>query len=237
MGKLSELLRWKRTIKLVNPTDASIVEIVYMRIIGDYDLQESYKLARLASEQKRARLRDVDSDDFKDQIASFKDATEEECKALIQAARESAWTSQALSAVVRPDEVKLSEIAVDPDAPTLEEQEKLDAANREVDAKYQQDLQDFVEQKRKELQGELAQLSVEQLRTLSQAEAIVLLPLTTYFNTLTVEKTWRSVYVDEAMTERGFDSADDFMQMLEPLRNQLLEAYSELEEAAGDIKN
>lgn len=236
MGKLSQLLRWKREVQLKGP-DNEILETVYMRIIGDWDLQESYRLARVASAAKRERLRDIDTDDFKDQIATFNDADESVCKELIRVAREAGWTSQALSTIVRPDEIKLSEVAIDPDAPTLEEQEKVDKENAELEEKYQQELQDFVAQKRKELEAEISKLSIEQLRVLAQAEATVWLPLTAYINELTDEKTWRSVYTDKEMTVHGFDSITEFREMMEPLRMQLIAAYAELEESVGDIKN
>lgn len=236
MGKLSELLRWKREVKLMGP-NGEVLETVYMRIIGDYDLQEAYRLARIASAAKRERLRDTDTEDFKDQVAPFNEASEDECKQLIRVAREAGWTPQALSAVIRPDEVKISEIATDPDAPTLEEQERVDKENADQEEKYQKELQDFIEQKRKELEADLSSLSSEQIRVLAQAEATVWLPLTVYMNELTDEKTWRSVYTDKAMTERGFANVQEFREMMESLRSQLIQAYAELEESAGDIKN
>src|ERR1041384_4734270 len=110
MGTLSQLMRWKTDLTLKKP-DGTDLKKVYIRIIGDHDLQDAYKLARVASTEKRARVKDVDSIDFKDEILSWKEATEEECKALIRAARENSWSTQALSVVVRPDEAKMSEVA------------------------------------------------------------------------------------------------------------------------------
>lgn len=236
MGTLSQLLRWRKEITLKDEQGNDIKK-VWVRVISDHDLSEAYKLARVASAEKRARLRDVDSVDFKDEVLSFNEATEEECRALIRAARENAWTSQALSTVVRGDEVKLSEIAIDPDAPTLEEQEKLDAANKEVDEKYQKDLEEFSEQKRKEMEAELEKLSLEQLRVLAQAEATILLPLVVFMNELNDQKVWRSVYEDKEFIVRGFDSVEDFRETKEVLRNQVTQAYAELESGMEDIKN
>src|SRR6185295_9691243 len=183
MGTLSELMRWKSELVLLTP-DGKELKKVYLRIIGDNDLQESYRLARVASAEKRKRLRDVDSVDFKDEVLSWNDATEDECKALIRAARENHWGSQAFSAVVRPDEAKISEVAIDPDAPTLEEQEKLDTINKEIDEKYAKDLEEYVATKRTELEAELDQLKIEDLRVLAQAETVVVLPLTVFMNEL-----------------------------------------------------
>ncbi len=236
MGKLSDLLRWKKSLTLVSP-DGKEVETIWLRVISDYDLAEAYKMARVASANKRERLRDVDSTDHKDEVLAFNSATEDECKALIRAANENAWTSQALSTVVRGDEVKLSEVAIDPDAPTLEEQEKVDKANKEVDEEYQKALEEFVESKRKELEGKLNNMTLEEMRMLAMAEATVLLPITTYYRELTDEKTWRGVYRDKEFTQRGFDSVEDFREMLEVLREQIIVAYAELEAGLDDLKN
>lgn len=236
MGTLSKLLRWNKEFTIKAP-DGSDLKKVWIRVIGDYDLQEAYKLARIASAEKRAKLRDVDSDDYKDQIAAFKDASEEECRSLIFAARENAWTSQALSIVVRPDEIKISEIAIDPDAPTLEEQERLDAENKKIDEEYQKLIKDYVDQKKIELEAELSKLDIDNLRLVAQTEATVLLPLTVFLNELIDQKVWRGIYEDKEMTIRGFDSVQDFREMKQELRNQLTQVYLELEEGLDDLKN
>lgn len=236
MGTLSKLLRWNKDITLKDEKGNDLKK-VWLRVISDYDLQEAYKIARIASAAKRARLRDVDSNDFKDEVMAFQEATADECKGLIRASRENAWTSQAFSAVVRPDEIKLSEIAVDPDAPTLEEQEKHDILNKEVDDKYQKEIQDYVDQKKIELEADLNNLELSDLQLLAQTEATVLLPLTAFMNELIDQKTWRSVYEDKEFQIRGFDSVEDFRETREILRNQLTQAYTELEAGLDEVKN
>lgn len=236
MGTLSQLLRWKTDLSLKGP-DGKEIRKVWIRVIGDHDLQEAYKLARIASAEKRAKLRDIDSIEFKDEVLTWKDASPEECKDLIRAARENHWTAQALSAVVRGDEVKMSEIAIDPDAPTLEEQEKYDAANKEVDEKYRKDIEEYVAQKKVELVTELDALSIEDLRRVAQAEAVVLLPLTIFMNELIDQKVWRAVYEDKDMTIHGFDSVEDYRQTPSIIREQLVAAYAELEKGMDDLKN
>lgn len=236
MGKLSQLLRWHKEVVLSDPSGKE-VQKVYVRIISDADLEDSYRAARVASAEKRARLRDVDSNDFKDEILAFGEASEQQCKDIINTARSHTWLSQAQSTVVRGELVKISEIAIDPDAPTLEELERLDQENKKVDDQYAKDIEDYIEVKRKELEAELNNLTLNEIRSVAQAELIVLLPLTSFLNELNDQKTWRSVYTDKEFKERGFDSVDDFREMLLPLREQLINAYVELEEGAGDLKN
>lgn len=236
MSKISELLRWKKKVDLVDEK-GNFLATVYLRVIGDTDLQEAYKLSRLASSKKRAALRNVDTIDYQDEILTFKDASEEECKALIKAARGNNWVSEAYSVVVRPDEVKLSEVAIDPDAPTLEEQEKLDIENKKIDDKYQEDLDAYMKQKEVELDADLATLDLEALRVLAQVEATQILPLTVFINELQDEKTWRACYNDKEYKERAFTSLAEFRETKEFLRNQLIAAYQELEVGVEQIKN
>jgi len=231
MGTLSELLRWKKKVQLTDDTAA------WVRIIGDWDLQESYKLARIASAKKREALRNINSSDFQDEIQAFSDASKEECLSLIRAARSNQWVSEALSAVVRPDEVKLSEIAIDPDAPTLEEQEKLDAENTKIDLDYKKAIEDYSKQKELELESELNVLDLKDLQMLAQVEASTILPLTVFMNELQDQKIWRSVYDDEACKKRSFSSIEDFREMLAPFKEKLIQAYNELETGSESLKN
>lgn len=236
MGTLSQLLRW-RTEYILKNTDGTELKKVWIRVIGDHDLQEAYKLARVASAEKRARLRDVDSIDYKDEVLSFLDADAATCRELIRASKENSWTSQALSIVVRPDEAKISEIAVDPDAPTLEEQEKQDALNKEIEEKYQKSIEEYVAQKRIELDAELDQLELKDIQRIAQAEASVLLPLITFMNELLEQKVWRAVYEDKELTIHGFDSIEDFRATKQEIRDQLLAEYTRLEQGLDGLKN
>lgn len=231
MGTLSELLRWKRSVTLAPDTT------VWVRIVGDWDLQESYKLARIASAKKREALRNIDSTDFQDEVKAFSDASEDECKALIKAARGNQWVAEAFSAVVRPEEAKISEIAIDPDAPTIEEQEKLDAANAQIDLDYQKAIEDYSNQKEIELDSELKSLSIDDLRVLAQVEASVIIPLTVFMSELQDQKVWRSVYDDETCKKRSFSGIEDYRSMLKQFKDKLAETYTELETGADNLKN
>ncbi len=232
MGTLSELLRWKKSIKLAKDTT------VWVRIIGDWDLQEAYKLARIASAKKREALRDISTPDFQDEIKAFEDATQEECAALVKAARSNQWVAEAFSTVVRPEEVKLSEVSVDPDAPTLEEQEKFDAENNKIDIEYRKALEDYSKQKELELEAELKDLSLEDLRILAQVEASIIIPLTVFMNELQDQKLWRGTYDDEECRKRSFSSMEDFRSTVtRAIKDKLIEGYTELESRVDDLKN
>lgn len=242
MGTLSQLLRWKKEIILKNG-DKPILEngkpkTVWIRIIGDYDLQESFKIARRKSAEFRAALRDVDSNEYKETVLPLQTTSREDCEEVIRAARATNWTNMAISAVVKPDLATIEEIAVDPDAATLEEQERVDAENALLDAKYEEEISEFIKTKEAELEVELKQLDDDQIRLLAQVEVSVIIPLTVFLNEVQDQKIWRAVYEDKDFKIRGFSDVDDYRQTPEIIKTQLINAYSELEGFSGeDIKN
>lgn len=240
---LATLLRWKTDFDLKDQNDKPILDDagnpvkIYMRIVGDFDLQESFRLARMASAEKRKRLRDPESDDYKAEIKLFEEASKEECELIIKTSRSANWYSQAFSAVIRPDEVKISDVAVDPDAPTLEEQEKLDAANEEADAQYRRELDQFVETKGKELDEELSKLELTDLRLLAQIETSIILPLNIFMSELVEQKVWRSIYLDKDYTVRAYRDVKHYRDTPDIIKKQLEQAYTELESREDGLKN
>src|SRR3990170_5609765 len=150
MGQLVDLLRWKKEV-LLKDISGNPLKSVYLRIIGDYDLQESYRLARIASSKKRALLRDTESDDYKDEVNILDEATPEQCLEIIMAAKSTAFENEAVSANERPELLGIDAVAMDPDAPTLEEQETLDKKREDAEQAYQKNLVEYVETKKAEL--------------------------------------------------------------------------------------
>lgn len=243
MGKISQLLRWKEDVLLKRENGSPIKDetgaevIIYMRVVGDHDLQEAYKVSRRASALKRAALRDPGTEDYKLEVEPFTVATSEECKALITSAFGQNWIAEAISTVKRPDEITLEDIAVDPDAPTLEEQEKVDAANLEQNEKYTKDIEEYCKTKQVELTSRLSLMGEETLREEAARAVSDALPMTVFVNRLQEEKCWRGCYIDAKRTVKAFDSYEDFIESDANIKNQLLKAYIDLESNSDEIKN
>jgi hypothetical protein len=245
MGKLASLLRWKRKVELKDEHNNPILDengspvIVWVRLLGDFDLQEAYKRSRVESSKMRELLRTPESPEYKDQVEPLFEADEEQCKEIIRAAKGANWTADAYSVVERPNLIEMSEIAIDPDAPTLEEQEKLDKQNEELDVKYKKDVEDYIDTKSKELEAELSVLNLEELREKAKFEVSNVMPLSTFVVSLNDEKVWRSVYVDEGCKERGFSNIGEFREASPIIREQLIKAYINLESGVSveELKN
>lgn len=242
MGKLVNLLRWKKAITLLDADGKPILDgkkevKVWIRIIGDEAQQEAYRAARIKSATKRFALRDLNSPDYQDQVLPILQADRETCEELIILSRGSNFTGEALANTERPELPKLSEIAVDADAPSLEEQEKLDAATKEIEDEYQRGLDEYVKTRGIELEKELAALDLDGIRVMAMFETSNAIALNTFLVTVQDEKAWRSVFMDENCQTPAYDSVDEFKEQHGVIRQQIVQAYADLEISPDDVKN
>lgn len=243
MGKLANLLKWKKALVIKDDKGMAVKDedgnpvLVYMRVIGDKDFEDASMKARYASAIKRVALANTESEEYLSNVAIFDTATEEQCIEMITQGRGANWAAEAISNVTVPEVPKLEEVAIDPDAPTLEELEKLDKLIADSDFEYKQELNDYITTREKVLQAELKSKSLEELIELAKQEVIVVLSIQTYLDTLTDEKVWRSVYQDDTYTLREFSGIEEFQNLSLYLKNYLREEYKKLEAGLEDIKN
>lgn len=240
--KIVDLLRWRGSVELKDQYDKPILDngkpvTVYLRVVGDQDLQNAYKVARIHSAEKRKQLRDSTSLEFKDQVEPIREASKEECIELIVTAREQNFGAEAYANTVRPEAVKLEEVAVDPDSPTLEEQEKLDAENAAVDAEFQAALAEYITSKKSQLADELALVELDELRKTAELEVSNITSLGLFLQAVQDYKMVYACYNDKAYKERSFDSIDEYRETLDIIKDQLLRKYAQLELGTDDIKN
>jgi hypothetical protein len=242
--KLVNLLRYKKDVTLINPKTGRPLEdekgnpvTVWVRIIGDEDQQEAYKMARVKSAQMRMLLRDPVSSEYKDKILPFFDADKETCIEVIKAAVGSDLMSEAFSNVERPELPKLEEIAIDPDAATLEEQEKFDALVKKTDEEYREAVNQYVLDKIASIESDMQNEDIAVVRMRAIEETTNAISLAEFLNELADEKCWRAVYTDEKCTQPAFDSVEEFRELHSDIKRQLKIAYDDLEFKPDEIKN
>jgi hypothetical protein len=242
--KIADLLRFRSEVTLTYPnTEKPILDdkgkpvVVYLRLIGDDDLEKSHKLARLSSSEIRAQLRDPATDLYRDRVAPIIDESRETCIEIIKSARASNLDAEARSAVERPNLPDIEEFAIDPDAPTLEEQEKLDAESEALEAKYQEDIKDYIAVKTNQIADELSQLSDEEISAQAAIEIVNITALAEFFNELMVQKIVRGAYTDKTYKEKAFDSFEEFRNSDKWIKDQLINGYLKLEIDPDQLKN
>jgi hypothetical protein len=243
MGKLVNLLRWKKPL-LLKDDDGKVIKDdkgkevkVWLRIIGDEAQQEAFKMARIKSAEKRIALRNMNSSDYKDQVLPIAQADKETCIELIKISRGSNFTGEALANVERPELPKMEEVAVDADAPTLEEQEKLDSLVVTIEKEYQAAIDTYVQTRGTELDKELEEIPLDSLRVQAMFETSNALALSVFLGEVQNEKAWRSVFMDEACTIPAYDDIEEFREQHSVIKKQIIEAYAALEISPDDVKN
>lgn len=234
---LADLLRYKKEISINNPQTGELVKKVWIRILGDLDLTKSYKAARIASSAKRAALRDPSTDDYKDEVLGVTEMTAEEQRDIIKTANLSNIVSQAAVAVERPEPPKLEEFAVEPDAASLEELEKFDAEEADVEKTYQQKIDEYIQIRLTELESELSALSPEDLLLRAQQEVSVLVPFSMFMTELNAQKAFWGTFQDKACQVREFTEIEDFRQLPREIQDYIIEEINNLEVNGADIKN
>lgn len=243
MGKLTQLLRWKRVITLNDENGKALRDgdgnpvTVWIRIIGDESLQTAYKLARIKSGKRRDSLRNQESMEYQDEVLPILEADKETCMQLIELSVENNFMSEAISNVEREELPKLEEIAIDADAPTLEEQEKLDAMVVKQEEDYQKAIDEYVETRKAELKVTLKDKTLDELRVQATFETSNALALATFLIEVQNQKVYRSVFLDKECKIPAFDDVDEFADLPPHNKKQLIEAYQELEMSPDDVKN
>jgi len=174
---------------------------------------------------------------YRDEIELISEATVENCVDLIKAARANIFTAEAQSNVARSELPKIEEFATDPDAPSLEEQEKFDKAVRDIEDSYQKALEDYVKSRIETLESELKAMDLETLRTEAKLETSNIMALAVFMEEVQDQKTWRAIYSDKDFKEHEFKNIEEFRSTHGFIKDQLRLAYQELELNPDEVKN
>ena len=237
MAQLDDLLKYKKKVILKNPRGEDI-KAVWIRVLGDDDLKAAFQASRVASAEKRKQLRDKNSVAYKDEIvATLKEGERDSWEQIILASKENEFVNNAPIVVPREDAPKMEEIAVQPDAPTLEEQERLDAAEKEQDDKFRQALEEYIQTKLAELKAHMDELTDERVFEMATIEYVNIQALQAFLEELQDQKGFLGTYMDEACTERGYSTIAAYKNADGRIKAQIAEAYSGLELGTDDLKN
>lgn len=232
---IKELFTYKKDVEIKNRSGEKAT--IWVKLMGESDLNESYRLARVASSKKRELLRDPESVDYQDEIAPLSELTREELEQMILGAKKNRFIAESFVKVDREELPEIDEVSSTPDAPTLEEQEILDKKFEEQKDDYEKRLDQYVEDRLAEVIALLKEKTDEEVIKEAQDEMVNILPLQTFFFELNAQKGFRGTYEDKECKKRIFDNVDDYKSANDALKKQVLDAYTQLEIGADDIKN
>lgn len=239
--KIVDLLKWKTSVILLDGKGMPILNDnkpveVHLKVIGDDDLDKAHRAARLASASLRKTLQDTESDVYKDRVAPIMDADRESCIDLIMQYRTANLGSEARVNTPREELPTIEEFAIEPDAPSLEELENLDAALVKQDEDYEKAVEEYISTRTDIIRAELEALSLEELRTIAMDNIAGIMALAEFFTELTAQKLYYGTFVDKEYKTRAFDSVDEFIATDSVIKEQLIEAYTSIEYDGNQIK-
>lgn len=235
---LDDLFKYKEAVEIKNPRTGKVAKRIWVRILGDEDMKEAFRFARIVSAETRAKLRDRNSNEYKDEIEStLSEWPRESLEELILSYRENTFANEAPTIVTREDLPELEEISVNPDAPSLEEQERLDKAIDEQNEAYKKSIEEYVQTKIAETKVELSKLDDKEVLEIASREYANIESLRVFAEELGIQQGFRGSYTDEACKNRAFSDIESFRNSHTSVKHQIIEAYRAIEMDTEDIKN
>ena len=175
--------------------------------------------------------------EYKLEIASLDEQDDKDLYELIVAGKVNDFTRESVAVIAREELPKLEEIAVEPDAPTLEEQEKLDKAETATEDRFTEAIKKYVDERKIELEAELKKAKHPKLVDMAKEQIVAMAPTRAFLEELSDQKGYRGTYLDKECKTKAFDSIDEFKDLVSFHKEQILQAYAELEMGPDEIKN
>jgi len=209
---------------------------VWVKLMGDEDIKEAYKYARLKSSQMRKKIKDPESVEYQLQVSSLDEQDDKDLYDLIVASKVNDFTRESVAVIVRDELPKLEEVAVEPDAPKLEEQEKLDEAEDSVEQRFTDAINKYVKERQEVLEAELKKYSRKKLVEAAAIELQELAPMQEFRIALDDQKGYRGTFNDKSCKVRTYTDLEEYLNIHSAIKGQLVTAYDELEIDPSELK-
>ena len=230
---LSPLFSWSKKFEIVNEDNEKGDEVhmpVYMRLLGDADLNRTRVFALRNSAEMRRKLKDENSDERLAYIPQMDQMTEEQLTNIILV----------LSMRDTTKEVTKNLKIKQPKIPRSD-------ASTEVQEKYQAEVDAYDGKRQKEIKKSLEKALEEKRLTLLEKskESLYSIYVSFMINELCEQEVMRSfreysayfgAYKDENLKEKLFSSYDEFANLPSELKSQFMNAYQSLEMVGDDLK-
>ena len=226
---ISKLFKWSEKFE-IEDLNGDLLEEVYIRVIGDADMNRARVMALRHSADLRKRLKDLDSDERLAYVAEQEDITTEQIINLVVLNKTRGVYSKVAKEVNIP-------FPKEPDSDaTLEQQENYQA---EVDA--------YPEKVKKVIEAEISKIIDKEKATLSKLsdDELYKLYVTTIINDICETEMFDrfsdlcaffGTYKDAALREKRFESLEEFDNLPMRIKKQYQACYKELELDMNDVK-
>lgn len=226
---ISNLFHWKKKASIVLETQSEPME-VYMRLVGDAEINRARIFALRRSAELRKKLKDEDSDEYFAFLYDSEDFEEEQLISFLILEESRDLYTRIIKDI---DFKKPKEL---PSDASLEDQEKY---QEEIDS-YPQRLHEHVSEKVKKevqnLEDNYRNKSRADLYKLYKKSAINSLCEAEMYSMFKAMCTFFGTFKDEEMKERLFSSFEEFENVPTKVKHQLLSEYDSLEITIDKLK-
>lgn len=226
---LSKLFLWNRSVEIKDDS-GNILKTVWMRLVGDADLNRARVISLRESYKIREALKDETSDEHMAYIAPLKLSDRESIATGVKMMNLGDYMDEARTSV-------LSKFPVEPSSDSsLEEQEKYQKAIDEFPLKWEKDMDRELKKIQKREDARIAEMTDDALRKEYVDRLVNYICQTMMNSTFHSYCTYFGTYEDSKFRRRAFRSYDDYSNISPKTKQQLEDAYKELEIAVPELK-
>ena len=230
MSKLGNLFRWSKKVEIKDGD--TVLDTVYIRLVGDNDYQGARNIALRHSKELRVKLRDSETLEHKTNLGDLDSLTKDDLVLGITVGEITDYRDEALVTIPEKEAPQL------PDDATLEQQEEHETLMVELRDARVQAIMEFMEKRSDEKKIELDALdSVDELRAL-YTHSIINIKCGEEFTRIFREyQVFSGTFKDKGLKGLAFDSFEEFSDCSPQLKTVLLSEYISLEMSGEELKN
>jgi len=227
--EIQPLFKWSKEFEILDIENNPVASI-FMRLVGDADLNRAKVFALRRGAEKRKSLRTPDSDERLAYIQDLGTIEKERLVALCSLFVSKDFAREAVRNVNVPHPKELKANA------TLEQQEN---HQLEIDAypeKLDKALREYIEKRVSSLTQQYLSMSLEELHNLYIEFAIDELSEKEMLSSFKAMCVFLGTYKDKGLKERFFESFSDLDNLDAEMKEQLISAYESLELPPEELK-
>lgn len=230
MSKLGNLFRWSKKVEIRDGN--TVLDTVYVRLVGDNDYQEARNVALRYSKELRIKLRNSETLEHKTNLGDIYSLSKDDLVMGITVGEITDYRDEALVNIPEKEAPQL------PDDATLEQQEEHETQLVELRDARVQSIMEFMEKKSDEKKIELDALeSMDELREL-YTHSIINIKCGEEFTKIFREyQVFSGTFSDKGLKVQAFDSFEEFSDCSPQLKTVLLSEYISLEMSGEELKN
>lgn len=227
---ISSIFNWGRVFEVTSYSSDEPEALVYMRLLGDADVNRSRVYALRKSAELRKKLKTEGSDERLAFISDIEDLSEDNMLGFILALS----TREVMNKV--RDSVKVKEPKAPKSTAKLEEMEKYQKDVDDYPKKLHEARKKAIEEETNKLRKSLEGISKEELYKQYVTLLITELCEKEAMDAFREIQVYLGCYKDSSYKERFFSSIDEFQNLQPEMKKRFMDAYASLDIEINELK-